>query len=176
MFTSQISQFSKAINKFAKVNVEKTLMLRAFVFTRIPLLWWIRPTLVELSEENTIFSIPLDRRTRNHLNSMYFGALAMGGEAAVAVRVVFSARDKKQNISFVFKDFKANFLKRAEADVHFICNQGKEVDALIDLAVSTGQRQEQTFTSYAIVPSKNPDERIAEFVVTLSMKPVTKKR
>ena len=33
-------------------------------------------------------------------------------------------------ITIIFKDYKADFLKRAEGDVHFVCNQGKEISNL----------------------------------------------
>ena len=128
---------------------------------------------MELSDNNTIIKIPLSRRTKNHLNTMYFGALSMGGEAAVAVRTVFYARKKKYKISFVFKDFTAQFLRRADGDVLFVSDEGKQVDALIDLAVQTGERQEMKFNSYAVVPDKDPDFKVAVFTVTLSVKPVT---
>ena len=81
---------------------------------------------------------------------------------------------KKIKISFVFKDFTAQFLKRAEGDVLFISNEGRGVDELLDLAVQTGQRQEKKFYSYAVVPSIDPNVKVAEFTVTLSIKPISK--
>jgi hypothetical protein len=174
MFTSPISQFNKSLSALKEVKIKETLFLRSFTFAKLPLLWWISPSVLEISAENTVLKIPLTRRTKNHLNTMYFGALAMGGEAAVAVRTVFYARKRKVKISFVFKDFTANFLRRAEGDVYFISNEGRGVDELIDLAIQTGQRQEKKFSSYATVPSIDPAQKVAEFTVTLSVKPITK--
>ena len=34
-------------------------------------------------------------------------------------------------VSFNLLDFKANFLKRAEGDVHFYCNMGMEISDLV---------------------------------------------
>ncbi len=147
-----------------------TLFVRAFTFLKIPLLWWVRPTIVEMSDKKIELKIPLSRRTKNHLNSMYFGALCMGGEAAVAVKGVKAIHDSKQKIDFIFKDFQANFLKRAGGDVHFICEEGFKVDELVEKAKHTSERLEVTVKSYAIVPKINPQEKVAEFAVTMSLK------
>ena len=53
---------------------------------------------------------------------------------------------------------------------HFICEQGESVLALVEKAAKSGVRENQTFHSYAIVPSKDPNLKIAEFEITLSLK------
>jgi hypothetical protein len=150
-------------------NFQQTLLMRAYAFWNIPLLWWVRPSIIENSETRAILEIPLGRRTQNHLKVMYFGALAMGAEAAVAVKAVKAIIDSKQKIDYIFKDFSAQFLKRAEGNVQFICEEGPKVIALIQKAIESGQRESETFHSYAIVPSVGPD-KVAEFSVTLSVK------
>jgi acyl-coenzyme A thioesterase PaaI-like protein len=147
-----------------------TAFLRLYTFTKIPLIWWISPSVEEMSEQRGVVSIPLTRKTKNHLNVMYFGALAIGAEMVVALRAVKSIQDNKAPVDYIFKDFKANFLKRAEGDVHFVCEQGQAVEALLQQALTSGERVTETFKSYAIVPSKDPKEIVAEFEVTLSMK------
>jgi acyl-coenzyme A thioesterase PaaI-like protein len=151
-------------------RLKANLFLRLFSFFKIPLLGWVRPSLIEVNDTKTVLMIPLCRRTKNHLGVMYFGALAVGAEAAVAVRAVSEIQKSGQRVDFLFKDFSANFLKRAEGDVHFICEQGREVRDLIQKTLQTKERENQTFRSYAVVPSKNPNEVVAEFTVTLSVK------
>jgi hypothetical protein len=144
--------------------------LRFYTFAKIPLIWWIRPSVVEVSSERSVLKIPLSRRTRNHLHSMYFGAMAIGAEVCVALKAVKTIVDSKKPVDYVFKDFKADFLKRAEGDVHFIFEDAKAVEDLTALAISSGERQSQTFHGYAVVPSKDPNEKVLTFAVTLSMK------
>lgn len=156
------------MNKFEQIKA--TAFLRVFSFLKIPLLGWIRPRILEANDTTTVLMVPLSRRTKNHLNVMYFGALAMGAEAAVAVRAVSEIQKSGRRVDFLFKDFQADFLKRAEGDVHFICDQGLEVRALIEKAIATGERVTETFRSYAIVPSKDPQAVIGEFKVSLSVK------
>lgn len=145
-------------------------MLRLYTFLKIPLLGWVRPSIIENSDSLTILKIPLNRRTQNHLKVMYFGALAMGAESAVALKAIHAISASGQKVDFIFKDFQADFLKRAEGDVHFICEQGPQVRALVEKCIQSGQRETQTFDSYAIVPAIDPKTPVANFKVTLSVK------
>jgi acyl-coenzyme A thioesterase PaaI-like protein len=147
-----------------------TALVRLYAFFKIPLLHAVFPQIVELGAQRTVLKIPLCRRTKNHLGSMYFGALAIGAEAAIAVKAVKAIRDSKYKVNFVFKDFSAQFLKRAEGNVHFICDQGLEVEALIKKCIQSQVRETQTFESYAVVPSVSDSEKVAVFSITLSVK------
>ncbi len=147
-----------------------TMAVRAFAFFKVPLLFSVRPTVLQNSIEKTVVKIPLCRKTKNHLNVMYFGALTIGGEAAVGLGAVQAIEKSGKRIDFLFKDFKADFRKRAEGDVHFVCEQGPEVLALIEKCVTSGQRENQTFKSFALVPSVSETEHVADFEVTLSVK------
>lgn len=151
-------------------QLKETALLRLYTFLKIPLLWWVTPSIIENTSERTILKIPLNRRTQNHLKVMYFGALSMGAEAAVALKAVQAIQDSGQRVDFIFKDFKAEFFKRAEGDVHFICEQGTEIKELIQTAIQSKERVTKTFRSYAVVPKKDPNEVVAEFFVSLSVK------
>jgi acyl-coenzyme A thioesterase PaaI-like protein len=153
-----------------KTHWKQTAFLRLFTFWKIPLINWLRPSVMEMGKDRTVIRMPLNRRTKNHLNSMYFGALAVGSELVVAAKAVQAIHDSKQKVDFVFKDFKAEFLKRAENDVFFICDQGQAVEALVAKTIQTGERETQTFQGYGVVPSKDPNEKVLQFEVTLSVK------
>ncbi len=153
-----------------KARLKNTAFLRLFTFWKIPLIWWIRPSVVEMGDSRTVIKVPLNRRTQNHLRSMYFGAIAIGAELVVAMKAVYAIHLSKKPVDFVFKDFKIDFLKRAEGDVHFICDSGLDVTKLVEKTIQTGERETQTFQGYAIVPAKDPNEKIVTFEVTLSVK------
>ncbi len=55
------------------------LYLNLFGFSKVPLIWLCHPKIIAIDSEHVEVRIPLRRRTKNHLNSMYFGALAVGG-------------------------------------------------------------------------------------------------
>lgn len=151
-------------------QIKMNLFVRLFTFLKLPLLNWIKPSILELNDEMAILKVPLCRRTKNHLGTMYFGALSMGGEGVVATTAVDEIRKSGARIDFVFKEFHAQFLKRAEGDVHFICEEPRQVRELIKKSISSKERETQEFRSYAIVPSKSPTEIVAEFRVSLSVK------
>lgn len=147
-----------------------TALIRLYTFLKIPLLWSVRPSLISVDDEKTVLKVPLFRRTQNHLKVMYFGALAMGGEACVAAAAIKAIHDSGKKVDYIFKDFHADFLKRAESDVHFICEQNKAIVELVQKAISSKVRESQKFESYALTPDKTGNEKVASFTVTLSVK------
>jgi len=156
------------MNKFSQIA--ETMKVRAFGFTQIPLIWFVNPTVICVGEDRTEIRIPLMRRTRNHLKSMYFGALAIGADLAGGLLCIKLLRDKRVKASFVFKDMEAKFLKRADGDVHFVCESGHEVAKLVDRVTESPERQEVVVEINALVPTKYGTDPVATFRLTLSVK------
>lgn len=93
----------------------------------------------------------------------------MGAELSIALMAVDQIQKSKKRIDFLFKDFDAKFLKRAEGDVHFVCLDAAKVKALIERALHTEERLEETFKGEALVPNKS-GEPIMTYSLTLSVK------
>ncbi len=117
-----------------------------------------------------MLKIPLDRRTRNHLRSMYFGALCCGADAAGALLALRAIEGKAVRYSILFKEARAEFHKRAEGDVHFACEQGREIRELLRRAEVSGEREHLPVRVVATVPSLLGSEPVASFDLTLSVK------
>lgn len=158
-------------NVLSKIPVKTQLTwgIRGGALLKIPLLAFTWPEVLEVGNERSQMMIPFSYRTKNHLDTMYFGALCMGAEAVIALHVLDEIR-KNGRIDFLFKDFKAQFLKRAESDVIFVCEQGLAIREMVQRARDTKERQTVTFDSYALTPAKTGNEKIAEFSITLSVK------
>jgi len=148
----------------------ETMRLRLWTLFRIPLLFFLRPSVVEASPERTVIRIPLTRRSRNHLGSMYFGALCAGADLAGALTAMRRIEASGRRVSLIFKDVRARFLRRAEDDVLFACEDGAAVGALVERAIASGEREELPVTILARVPGDAAEEPAAEFVLTLSLK------
>ncbi|MFP5519463.1 MAG: DUF4442 domain-containing protein [Bdellovibrionia bacterium] len=146
-----------------------TLFTRAFGWLKIPLVGFASPTVERFDDTHCVISIPLGYRTRNHVGSMYFGALAIGAELSIAAAAVFAIKESGKKIDFIFKDFKCEFLKRGDGDVHFFSHEVAEVKALIQKASESKERLEQKFTGYATVPGKS-NEPIIKYELTMSVK------
>ncbi|MFC1786168.1 PaaI family thioesterase [Candidatus Neomarinimicrobiota bacterium] len=156
--------------KFISKELKATWFIRSFGLSKVPLIFYCRPTVVKLTEETTVIKIPFKRRNKNHLKSMYFGALAVGADVSGGVLAMHLISKSGRNISLVFKDFKADFLKRPEGDTHFTCNDGLAVRILIDKAIKTGERVDMPLKITATVPEISGNEPVAEFILTLSLK------
>jgi len=150
-------------------NLKLTALINAYSLFQIPLLAFVTPRIIEVTDQKTVVKIRLDRRTRNHLGVMYFGALAMGAELSIALKAIQTIQKSGKKIDFIFKDFKSEFLKRADGHVHFVCPEAAEVAQLIQEATATTDRLHRTFKGYAYVPSRS-EEPVMTFELTLSVK------
>ena len=83
-----------------------TAFIRLFGIFKVPLIWYVRPKVIELNEQRVVIKIRLRHRTKNHLNSMYFGTLAIGADIAGGMLAIMMLREMGADVSFVFKDIK----------------------------------------------------------------------
>jgi len=136
-------------------------------FFKIPLIGYVKPKLLMIDEEKIQVRIKLRRRTKNHLNSMYFGALSVGADIAGGIHVFYFAELSKHKVSFSFKSMKAEFLKRAESHVIFQSMDGKLVKEAIEKSKISGERVNQMINVSAIDSNA---EIVASFEMTVSVK------
>lgn len=137
---------------------------------KVALIGYLRPRLIKLTDNEIIIRLPLNRRSRNHLHSMYFGALAVGADLAGGLHGFYHANLAQCNISLAFKSFQAQFLKRPESAVYFVCSMGDTVKNMINESKATGLRinkplQIKAYTDYLTTP-----EEVADFILELSVK------
>lgn len=149
---------------------KETLGVRAWAFKNVFLLWFVQPSVLEINDRRCVVRVPLTWRTKNHLKSMYFGALCIGADCAGGLIAFNLMRQSKARVSFVFKDVRAEFLKRPEGAVHFTCEDGPIIQDLMRRTLATGEREEATVRVTATVPEKLGDEAVARFELTLSLK------
>jgi len=147
-----------------------TIYLRYFGITKIPLILFVRPSVYQIEEENVVIKIPFRRRVKNHLGSMYFGAMSIGADLAAGFLAFRKIQERNQRILLIFKNFNADFLKRAEGHTLFSCNDGDVIEKLINKAIDSGERVEETIGVTATVPSKFGEEPVAQFKLTMSLK------
>ncbi len=151
-------------------QLKDTAMIRFFGLTKIPLLWFIKPTVQKMTDEVCEIKVPLNRRTKNHLDSMYFGVLCAAADCAGGLTAMKHIRKSGRPIALSFKDFHAEFLKRAEGDTIFTNTQGKEIEKFVQEVAASGERMNMPVEVIATVPDKEGDEPVAKFTLTLSLK------
>ena len=74
------------------------------------------------------------------MQSMYIGVFTVGADLTGGLLTLSSIRKRKRKVVLIFKDFHADFFKRAEQDVLFICRDGTAIDHAVQQVVDTGER------------------------------------
>lgn len=141
-----------------------------FGLLKIPMIGFARPRIVELSDERIVIKIKLKRKTRNHVKSLYIAGFTIGADLATGFLAFYIARKLQLKVTPIFKSFQAQYLKRAENDVYFVCEAGRSISSMIKASQASGERENMlvnvdAFTDYL----KNPD-KVADLGIELSVK------
>lgn len=147
--------------------------LYGWCLRNIPMVLWLTPKILELSDQHCRIKIPLGYRSKNHFGSMYFGALCVGADLAAALIAMKLAKTHKEAsakaVSVIFKDLSGQFLRRSEQDTLFVCECGSKIIESMNKSVASGQRVHCPVTVQAYEYYSNL--KVAEFQLTLSFKP-----
>lgn len=123
------------------MDLRQTGRLHLLGVTRIPTILWMGATVLRLDEAGCEIRIPLRWRTRNHVGSMYVGALVTGADVASGLLAADLIYGRYPRVRFIFADLHAEFLRRADGPVRFRCEQGRQIRAAVEEADRTGERQ-----------------------------------
>ncbi|MCF7796936.1 MAG: DUF4442 domain-containing protein [Lentisphaeria bacterium] len=147
-----------------------TLYVWYFGKTKIPMLAYCRPRVLEITPDRCAVQIKLRRRTRNHLNAMYIGVFTIGADLAGGLIAMNLIRGQKLNMAPVFKDFTADFLRRAESAVTFTCKDGPAIQNAVLEALNHDERVNLPVRISATVEENGEAIPVAEMTLTLSLK------
>ena len=134
---------------------------------KIPMIGYVQPKLLLLNDTDVELKIKLRRRSKNHLNSMYFGALAIGADVAAGIHTFYFAEKMNKKVSFAFKGIKGEFLKRAESDVIFKCNQGELIRETIE---KSAREQVRVNENVLVEAFDDTNEIVATFEMLVSVR------
>jgi acyl-coenzyme A thioesterase PaaI-like protein len=149
--------------------LKETLFIRALAL-KIPMFLWLGPRVLELDDEGCAILLPLGWRSKNHLGSMYLGALCAGADLASGLNAAKLIQERHRRVKLVFKDMRCEFLKRADGDVVFRSREGRRVAEAVRKTDATGERVTLPIEVVATVPRKYGDEPVARFTMGLSLK------
>jgi acyl-coenzyme A thioesterase PaaI-like protein len=149
--------------------LKETLFVRALA-TKIPMFFWLGPRVLELDDAGCAIVIPYGWRSKNHVDSMYVGALCAGADLASGLNAARLIRARHPKVKLVFADMRCEFLKRADGDVVFRSRDGRRVAEAVRKADETGERVTLPIEVVATVPSRYGDEPVARFTMGLSLK------
>jgi hypothetical protein len=150
--------------------LKETAILRLLAL-RIPTFLFLGPRVMRLDDDGCEVLIPLTWRSGNHLiGAMYFGALCAGADLAGGLNAAKLMVTRHRKVKLVFGEIKGEFLKRADGDVLFRCDDGRAAAEAVRRADETGERISLPMHVVATVPKRYGDEPVARFTLGLSLK------
>ena len=141
-----------------------------FCHFKVAMIGYLKPRLIKVDEKEIVICLPLKRRSRNHLNSMYFGALSVGADLAGGLHGFYHADLAQAKVALVFKSFQAQFLRRPESDVYFVCTEGDIVKSMIEETKMTKERVSKPIHIHAYTDYPGLTNKVCEFILELSVK------
>lgn len=144
--------------------------MRLLSMVKIPLVAFVGPIVERLNDEECSLRIPFRWRVKNHLGSMFFGALMTAADTTYGLLYFHLIAKNKKQVPGIIKEGRVEFFKRVEADAVFTCKDGAKIQALMDQSLASGERVEDWVEVIATVPKKFGTEPVAKFQMLVSMK------
>ena len=141
--------------------------LHLFLFLKIPISWIAGVRLKEMNDEICITKVKFGWLNQNPFNSMFWAVQGMAAEFSTGFLCAEKIRKSGKKISMLVVHNQAEFTKKAIGRVTFSCLQGKELDAVLQKAIETGEGQ--TLTMF----SEGKDQKgdlVSKFAFTWSFK------
>ena len=141
--------------------------LHLFLFLKIPISWIAGVRLKEMNDEICITKVKLGWLNQNPFNSMFWAVQGMAAEFSTGFLCAEKIRKSGKKISMLVVHNQAEFTKKAVGRVTFSCLQGKELDAVLQKAIETGEGQTLTLFSEG---KDQKGDLVSKFAFTWSFK------
>ena len=141
--------------------------LHLFLFLKIPISWIAGVRLKEMNDEICITKVKFGWLNQNPFNSMFWAVQGMAAEFSTGFLCAEKIRKSGKKISMLVVHNQAEFTKKAVGRVTFSCLQGKELDAVLQKAIETGEGQ--TLTLFSEGKDQKGDV-VSKFAFTWSFK------
>lgn len=135
------------------------------MFFKLPSAVFWRLRVRKINAEECHVTIPYFWRSKNPFKSIYFAAMAGAAELSTGALCQLGMAGKGK-FSMLVVDFRAEYHKKATQKITFVCNQGKELNLLLD-GLTPGETAQLTMVSTGTNPV---GEIVAKFYVTWSFK------
>lgn len=158
-------QYSAEVKKYIK-QVESGWQTWLFFLYKFPSALWWGFRIKSVSHEKGIVTLPFNWRTQNPYRSIYFAAQSGAAELSTAVIVNLYLAGKPP-ISVLVLDFKGEFVKKANTQTTFTCEDSQKIVETIDEAYRTGEGKTITLHSTG---RNNKGEVVSNFQITWTFK------
>lgn len=142
------------------------ILFRIDMLRRLPSIVFWGVKLAALDENGCTVIIPYSWRTQNPFKSIYFAALAGAAELSTGALCQRMLADRTPH-SMLVLEFRAEYFKKANTEISFVCSQGHELVALLDTLNQPGDTGLLTMVSKGYNTS---NELVARVHITWSFK------
>ena len=143
------------------------LAFNTFILTNVPIAWIAGVKMCSLDNKSCAMEVKYSWLNRNPFKSMFWAVEGMAAEFSTGALCISKVRQTKRKISLLVLKLESNFSKKAVGRIIFNCDQGPEVDAIIQKAINTKEPQTLRMRSVGI---DSQGDQVAEFFFTWSFK------
>src|SRR4051812_31930813 len=117
---------------------------RMFLFWKLPAAFFSGVRTVGADETKCIVSVPFKWLTQNPFRSTYFASLAMAAEMSTGALAMMHVYKRNPPVSMLITDMKANYFKKAVGKTFFTCEQGNEIEAVVEDTIASNESKNIT--------------------------------
>ncbi|MEO1514966.1 MAG: DUF4442 domain-containing protein [Bacteroidota bacterium] len=118
--------------------LKSPMKMRLFYLQRLPTLWWWGVTVVDCSPYSVQVKLPYGWRTQNPFQSIYFAAQLGAAELSTGI-IGMLATLGRGRISMLVTKIESEFVKKANTDTIFRCDDGQKIIDAVQEALDTGE-------------------------------------
>lgn len=152
--------------KFLKL-LNNGFLFKLFLMGELPMGFLAGLKVKHVDTEVCQITVPYKWLNKNPFRSTYFAVLAMAAEMSTGMLAMMFTKDSKPSVSMLVTHLEADFVKKATGITTFTCKQGKEINAIIEQAILTG---EPVNISTESIGTNSKGEVEARFVIQWSFK------
>lgn len=146
--TIQVPPFdaeAPAVAKYIR-DLNTSWKMQWFFLSKLPSCWFWGVRIKTVNHKAAEVRIPYGWRTQNPFRSTYFAALTGAAELSTGLLATIALRGRRK-VSMLITQVDAKFLKKANTETVFRCEQGLEIIDTVQKALETGEGHAIAVTS-----------------------------
>ena len=124
--------------------------LHLYLILKLPSAFFTGVRVKTINDKSCQTIVSLSWINQNPFKSMFWAIQGMAAELSTGLLIMNKIKNSGHNISMLVLHNKASFYKKGKGKLHFSCDQGNEIDHIIQTAINTGEGQTLTLVSKGI--------------------------
>jgi hypothetical protein len=148
-------------------KVTNSFLMRLYMLGSLPMGLLAGLRIREITEKQTVVSVPFKNLNKNPFKSIYFAVQSMAAEMSTATACLVAVEGVNPSVAFIIIDLKASFGKKATDRVFFTCEDNQKAFDAVNRCIETGESAQATFKT---VGRMKDGTVVSEFEFTWSFK------